>query len=233
MVLQLELSIKPAVKYSFDNYITTEENLQAVSHLHYCIRHPENTYIYIWGHDGVGKSHLLQALIEFASQKNLLAGYFSFSDPELTSMPVSVLDSFENLDLICLDDIQCIAGNEHWEEALFGFYNRIKDANKVLVVASNSSVNALPIELPDLKSRLAWGVSYNIKPLNDDDKQVFLQTKAKERGITLSSDLARYIVSRGQRDIKGLSAMLDKLDCESLRQKRKLTIPFAKEVLGF
>lgn len=232
MVLQLELGIKPALKYDFENYIVSDSNTQAVCHLKYLLNSPENSYIYLWGGAGVGKSHLLHAVIELAIEKNLLTSYFSFDNIDLSTTSVEILDSLEDLDIVCIDDIQCIAGHSIWEEALFGFYNRIKDANKVLIMTSDCSVNSLNITLPDLKSRLAWGVSYNLKPLNDNEKQTLLQTKAEERGMTLSDDLAKYLITRGKRDIAGLSQMLDELDLASLRHKRKLTIPFSKEVLG-
>lgn len=230
MAQQLELSIRPVIKYNFENYIVSEHNTQAVSHLKFLIKHPENSYIYLWGSEGIGKSHLLHAMVEQASANNLTASYFSFDN--LSSYTPEILESFESFDIVCLDDIQHIAGNKLWEEHLFGFYNRIKDANKVLVIAASSSVIGLGIKLPDLQSRLAWGVSYNLKPLDDEDKKLLLKTKAHERGMTLPDELAQFLISRGRRDINGLFEMLNQLDQLSLRYKRKLTIPFAKEVLG-
>lgn len=242
MALQLELAIKPTIKYSFDNFIVSEHNTQAVSHIKYLLRNPENSYIYLWGEPSIGKTHILHAVLEQASVNKLTATYFSFrsifteqSFGNLTSVDEinNLLESLEDFDIVCLDDIQCIAGKQPWEEGLFGFYNRIKDANKVLLITGDCSVNSLNISLPDLKSRLAWGVSYHLRPLDDYDKKVLLQTHSKERGITLSDELAKYLITRGRRDVPGLFEMLDKLDQYSMRYKRKLTIPFAKEILGF
>lgn len=230
MALQLELGIKPIITCSFDNYVVSEHNTQAVSHLKYIINNIESSYIYLWGAPRVGKSHLLHAVIEQATYKGLSATYFSFEN--IRSVTVDLLDSLEAYDVICFDDIQYIAGISDWEEALFGFYNLVKDANKILIIAADCSVASLKIQLADLKSRLAWGVSYNLKLLSDEDKEVLLQINAKERGMTLSSDLAHFLISRGSRDITGLFVMLDKLDEASMRYKRKLTIPFAKAVLN-
>lgn len=259
MALQLELGIKPVIKFSFVNYVVSEYNTQAVAHLKYILNHPEASYIYLWGGLSTGKSHLLRAVCEQASQNQLTSSYFSFdflnsssskqntldmssgtssltsprTSPRTSpSISIDILDSLELYDVVCFDDIQCIAGHDDWEEAVFGFYNRIKDAQKILVIAGDRSVNSMPIKLPDLKSRLAWGVSYNIKPLSDDDKILLLQTNANERGMTLSDELAHYLIARGSRDLPGLFSILDKLDQASLRYKRKLTIPFAKTVLG-
>lgn len=234
MALQLALGIKPTIKYTFDNYVISEHNTQAISHLKYLIKNPENSYLYLWGAHSVGKSHLLHAVIEYANNNNLTASYFSFDYilNNLASCPVELLDSLEAFDIVCLDDVQFIAGHQDWEEALFGFYNRIKDANKILIISSDCSVHSLNIALPDLKSRLTSGVAYHLKSLSDEDKMVLLQTNANERGISLSPELAHFMISRGSRDITGLFEMLDKLDQASLRHKRKLTIPFAKSILG-
>jgi DnaA family protein len=230
MALQLELGIKPTIKYSFENYVVSEHNTQAVSHLKYMVANIESTYIYLWGATRVGKSHLLHAVSEYAVKYELSATYFSFENIE--AVTPDLLDSLEAYDIICLDDIQYIAGNKLWEEALFGLYNLIKDANKILIITSNCAVANLNIKLADLKSRLVSGISYHLKFLSDEDKVKLLQINANERGMTLSSELAQFLISRGSRDIAGLFIMLDKLDEASLRYKRKLTIPFVKSVLG-
>jgi len=240
MVLQLDLGIKPLIKPTFENYVISAHNQQIIAHLQYLIKFPEDSFIYLWGEHGVGKSHLLQAVCETAELNNLSASYLSFNsiinstevNPEdLIVYLSSLLENLESNDIICLDDFQLIAGNRELEEQIFGFYNRIKDCNKVLIIASSGSVNSLDIIIPDLKSRLSHGVSYKLSPLDDDDKKKLLKTRAHERGMFLSDDLAKYLISRGKRDIAGLFEMLDNLDQESLRQKRKLSIPFARDVL--
>lgn len=242
MALQLELAIKPIIKHSFDNFVVSEHNTQAVSHVKYLIKNPENSYIYLWGEASIGKTHILQAVLEQANLSGVTATYFSFDNinTDLTFSGITSVDeinnfleSLEDFDIVCLDDIQSIAGKPHWEEGVFGFYNRIKDANKVLLIAAGCSVKSLKIDLPDLKSRLASGISYNLKSLDDHDKQMLLQIRAKERGIVLSDELAKYLITRGRRDVPGLFEMLDKLDQYSMRHKRKLSIPFAKEILRF
>ena len=234
----IDLGIKPIIKHTFDNYIVANHNQQVVAHLKFILNQTVNlgsNYLYLWGQPGVGKTHLLQAVCEEAASKyNLAASYFSFKylDNNLTNLDLSsVLDNLEMQDVICLDDLNVIADHHEWEEQVFSFYNRIKDANKNLIIASTCSVNSISVNLKDLKSRLASGVSYHIKNLDDQDKKDLLTIRAFERGITLTNEIAEYLITHGQRDIVGLFDMLDKLDRASMRQKRKLTIPFVKEVL--
>lgn len=241
-MLQLDLidfGIKPIVKNTFSNYIVSEDNIPIIAHVKYLVKHPESSYIYLWGKSGVGKSHLLQAVCEEALSNNLIANYFSFKYLQKNNIldDTSSIDSlFENLeqqDIICLDDLDVFfAGNSRErEEQLFGFYNRLKDANKILIIAGMVSINSLNILLPDLKSRLSSGAIYQLKELDDQGKKQLLKIQAFERGMTLSEELAEYLINHGRRDINGLLEMLDTMDRESMRQKRKLTIPFAKEIL--
>jgi DnaA family protein len=140
----LDLGIKPVVKHTFENYIASEYNQQIIAHLNYLIKQPENAYLYLWGSSKVGKSHLLQAVCEAATNKNLSASYFSFNwlknNNNLLDL-ANILDNLELQDIICLDDLDILANNSDAEELLFGFYNKIKDANKVLIIASKCSVN--------------------------------------------------------------------------------------------
>lgn len=235
----IDLGLKPIIKHTFENYIVAQHNDQIVAHLKYLIQQtlsgqPSSNYLYLWGQSGTGKTHLLQAVCEEAClDNNVKAAYFSFKDHADVDSAVlgDILESFESQDLICLDDLNLINHHQDHEELLFGFYNRIKDANKTLIIASDCSVTSLNIGLADLQSRLASGVSYHLKTLDDQDKKNLLMTCANERGMTLSGEVADYLITHGRRDIVGLFEMLDKLDKASIQYKRKLSIPFAKEIL--
>ncbi|MBP9722217.1 MAG: DnaA regulatory inactivator Hda [Gammaproteobacteria bacterium] len=228
----IDLGIKPLIKHTFENFVVSEQNAQIVAHLKYLLKTPGANYLYLWGPAGVGKSHLLQAVCEETINKNFTANYYGFKNNFKTNFDiVNILENLELQDVICLDDIDLIAGNYVAEEQLFSFYNRIKDLNKTLIISGNCSILNTKILLPDLKSRLSSGVSYHLKALDDSDKKRLLQTRAHERGMTLTEELAEYLITHGRRDITGLFDMLDRLDRASMRYKRKLSIPFAKEIL--
>lgn len=234
MTSQLALGIKPIIKPSFSNYVASDQNKQVVAHLQYLLQERQGAYIYLWGACGVGKSHLLKSVCDKALTHGLSAEYLAVEMIDVgssASFLEAVLDSAESKDLICLDNLQLLTGNSVIEELLFSFYNRIKDTNKILIITSNCPVASLNIQLADLQSRLASGVSYHIKLLDDNDKKVLLKIRAYERGMTLTDELAQYIISRGRRDIADLFEMLDRLDHASLSYKRKLSIPFARDIL--
>lgn len=232
---QLSLEIKPDLKNTFDNYITSENNHQIIAHLKYIINKLDinklNDFnlVYLWGDHGVGKSHLLKSICELADLKNISNLYINFKNNKINNLNNLNIDL---IDIFCLDNIDYITNNFEQEEILFGFYNQLKDRNnKILIISSLYSVNNLNINIADLKSRLSHGVSYKVHSLSDQNKVDLLKKRAYERGMNLTDDIAKYIISRGKRDINSLFDILDKLDQESLRHKRRLSIPFVKEIL--
>lgn len=185
--------------------------------------------IYCWGKRGVGLSHLLQAACHEASLYHRTALYLPLK--EMIVYGPNILQGLESLDLICIDDVDTIAGDKHWEEELFHCFNRLRDANKNIVCASHYSLNECPIGLADLRSRLSWGATYQVKPLNDDDLVKALQVYAVTQGFELSDEVSHYLLHHYPREIVGLKSILQKLAQASLTYKHKITVPFVKKVL--
>ncbi len=184
---------------------------------------------YLFGQNGVGKSHLLHASCSLASSLKLNSLCLSLS--ELTHLSVEVLADLEQIDLICLDDLHLIAGNPEWEQGIFDLYNRVIENNKRIILAGNDSAKNLGISLPDLVSRLTWGHTEQVKSLDDKGKIKAIQMHAKFRGIEMSDDSAKFLLNRLSRDMSSLIESLDVLDKASIRAQRKITIPFIKDVL--
>ncbi len=185
--------------------------------------------VYLFGLSGVGKSHLLHACCALAHENNQTSVCLSFS--ELRHLSVQVLEGLEHIDLICLDDIQYISGEEHWQKAVFDLYNRVTEQNKKLIITGDKSINDLLLTLPDLRSRLSWGYVEQIKPLSDDEKLIAIQFRAQQRGLILTEDVAKFLLTRLSREMSSLLDALDKLDKASIREQRKITIPFIKDIL--
>ena len=129
--------------------------------------------------------------------------------------------------------MQAVIGNAEWEVAIFDLINRVRETGRTLLImsADQSPVN-LPVQLPDLASRLTWGEVYQLAPLNDKQKIDVLQKAAYQRGIELPDETANFLFKRLERDMKTLFNALEKLDQASLQAQRKLTIPFVKEILA-
>jgi DnaA family protein len=221
---QLALRVGLRDGITFDNFLA--EGNEALLHQ---LREGSEPFIYLWGQTGCGKSHLLHALSHAANESGVTAVYLGLL--EYRVLDVAMLDGLEQYAVVTIDDINAIAGERQWEEALFHLYNRIRDSGARLVVsASNSPANA-GFYLPDLISRLGWGPVYQLRPLDDSGKAAALQLRARRRGMQLPDDVAAYLLKHSARDLPGLFALLDALDQATLTAKRRLTLPFVRELL--
>ncbi len=185
-----------------------------------------NQGCWLWGAEAAGKTHLLQAVCDRAGDRSVYVPLVMLADagPEL-------VDGLASRELICLDDLDAVAGNPAWESALFDLCNQILDADHCLIVSASMSARECPVALPDLQSRLARLPVFQLHALGDDERVSALQLRARHRGLDLPDDTARYLLKRSRRDMASLYALLDKLDLEALRAQRRLTIPFVKGVL--
>jgi DnaA family protein len=229
-VTQLTLMVQLPDDETFGSY-KSDVNLGIVSRLKTYIEQKQEIphCFYLFGLTSAGKSHLLHASSTYAAQVGKSSVCLSCA--ELIQLPVEVLDGLEQIDLICLDDIHLIAGDKQWEQAIFDLYNRVLEQNNYLLISGNESVQQLGITLPDLVSRLSWGLTEQVKPLDDEEKIIALQYRAMQRGLILSGEVVKFLLNRLSRDMGSLIRSLDVLDKASIQEQRKITIPFIKEVL--
>jgi len=187
--------------------------------------------IYLWGKNGVGRTHLLQAACLRFKQLGEPAVYLPMA--ELLEEGVELFDHLEQYELVCLDDLQVVAGKPEWEEALFHLFNRLRDSGRRLLIAASCSPRELPVKLADLKSRLTMALVFQMRLLSDEEKLRALQLRASRRGLHLTDEVGHFILTRGKRSMSALFDLLEQLDQASLQAQRKLTIPFLKETLGW
>jgi DnaA family protein len=230
---QIPLGLRLNEEATFDNYYVMPSNSQLVAVLQDLAgKQGENCFVYLYGEQGTGRSHLLQAVCHDAQEQGQSAIYLSLD--ELAGLPpADVLENLETCDVICIDRLDAICGNPDWEEQLFHLYNRVREAGVRLLVATDMAPRILPVQLADLQSRLSWGEIYQLDSLGDDDKLKMLQIRAQRRGIEMPDEVAQYILQRSSRKTGELVNLLERLDRESLSAKRRLTIPFVREFCGW
>jgi DnaA family protein len=226
---QLPLPVQLRDDATFDNFLPMAGTRALTAALRAQAAGSGEAIIYIYGPAGVGKSHLLQASCHLAGSGTLYLplGELAGCGPE------EVVQGIESLDLVCLDDVDRVLGRPDWELALFNLCNRARQRGCALLVAGNAAPRALALDLPDLRSRLAWGIVYQLAQAADEEKIGILQFRAQRRGLALSREVCSYVVSRAARDMEALLALLDTLDHASLVERRALSIPFVREVLGW
>lgn len=228
MPLQLPLCLSLKDDASFENFYPGA-NAEIVTGLQQAAVGRGEKIIYLCGARGQGRSHLLQAACHEAARHQLSAVYLPLKD--LKNESPEMLVGMEAQHLVCVDDLHLLAGMRAWEEAVFHLFNRVHDARGTLILAGNDLPKSLSLTLPDLTSRLSWGVVYQLHPLTDNEKITVLIRRANARGITLSEEVGKYLLTHCPRHMTTLLSALDTLDKASLAQQRRLTIPFVKEVL--
>lgn len=230
---QLSLSVNLNDDATFENFYAPSHthNAMVVQSLRAQLDGSGEGFIYLWGAPGCGLTHLLQAACHQAQAMGLSVQYLPLRDL-VGYAPDELFVGLDDLDLICLDCLPTIAGRADWELAIFNLYNRLRERGSRLLVAAEHSPRELAIGLEDLRSRLQWGITYQVHSLSDAEKQQALQLRARARGLELGDDVAQYIIQRLPRDTNELFWQLQRLDHASLAEQRKLTIPFVKKVLA-
>jgi DnaA-homolog protein len=228
MAEQLPVTFEFRANQTFDDFYPGS-NREIIAQLKRTVSGVGEQFVFLWGDAGHGKSHLLQACCQDAFTKDISAFYLDLAN--LTEINPGLLTGLEDYELVCLDNIDNIASREEWESAFFNFFNQHREHKHRLILSASSAPNTLGFKLPDLKTRINWGLSVKIQPLDDDDKIAALTQKAQQMGFGITPQVARFLLTHYDRNLSSLWLMLDKLDWASLAAKRKLTIPFLKQIL--
>ena len=224
---QIPLQLTPLRDSRFDNFVEGPNHavVKALRHL------PDEpgSHVFLYGGEGSGKSHLLNAVCVETREREGRAFYLALK--RLPRDAIASLEGLEKLDLVCVDDLHVIAGDQAWEEALFHCFNRIREANGRLLVSSRERLSALELGLPDLKSRLAWGLRLQLLPLEDKDKLEVINLHCIALGLSLPDDVQQYLLKHHDRSMAALVHTVESLQQAALTLKRKITVPLAREVL--
>ncbi len=187
-------------------------------------------WVYVSGAAASGKTHLLIAACAAASANARRAQYLSLR--RLREGGAASVRALGGSDLLALDDLDAIAGCGEAEHALFDLYNRGKVEKCTFLFAAARPPTALGAGLPDLASRLAACAQASLKPLDDAARRTVLRERAAARGIELEEPALDWLFARTERDLASLTALLDRLDRESLAAKRRVTVPFLRKLLA-
>ncbi len=176
-----------------------------------------DTGVLIWGPPGAGRTHLLRATVAVASAP--LAASFHAQPASVPAEPAHPRM------LIAVDDTD--AADADAQGRLFTLFNRLRETGGHLLAAAAAPPGRLRLR-DDLRTRLGWGLVYEVRPLADADKPAALARYAEERGLPLTSDVIAYLLAHGRRDMTTLLSTLAALDRHSLAAKRPITVPLLR-----
>ena len=241
---QFALDIGHTPKPSFSNFLAGENlalhsTLQAIAKSwemnapRLDSENPLNQrWIYWWGPEGSGRTHLLGAIGNAAQQLDLKCFHLTPNEP------ISWVSLEEGLPALCISDTPSVITvddvdrlDERLVASLFRILNAIQGSKAIhIFMAGNAAPGALKLR-EDLRTRLGWGLIFQTHLLGDDEKIEALQQAAQARGLVLSSDVLPWLLNRFYRDMPSLMALIDALDAYSLETKRAVTLPLVRELL--
>jgi DnaA-homolog protein len=179
------------------------------------------TGLLLWGAPASGKSHLLAAAVAMAQQRGLAARHVTHP-AHVADEPIGA-DTLLAIDRV--DEADAAAAGR-----LFTLFNALQERHGRMIVATRAPLATLNLR-EDIRTRLGWGLVYEVLPLADEDKSMALAAYAKERGLSLPGDVIDYLLRHGRRDMRSLLATLTALDRRSLATKRPITVPMIREWL--
>lgn len=218
---QLALPVRLRAEAVFESF-SAGVNAEIVA----ALRDARTDPMWLWGARGSGKTHLLQATCAAGGAG---AAYFPLS--KALDLPPEALRGFESSRVLCVDDVDAVAGDLRWETSLFRLFNESTELRTRLIFAAGAAPRAVAWALDDWRSRAAACVVYQLRELDDDARIEALRLRAAQRGLQLPGETAEYLLKRMPRDLPFLLALLDDFDEASLAAQRRLTIPFIRDAL--
>lgn len=217
---QLALTLAPPPAPSLGNFVAGR-NAEAVSALKAVSEGCSGErFVYLWGEPGCGRTHLLQAAISGLRERGIAAEYVS-RGTNLSGVGASS-------SAVAVDDVGALDGVA--QIAFFNLYNDLRERGGIVLAAGDAPPARLKLR-PDLLTRLAWGLVYQLHALSDEEKADALKRHAAARAFDLPEGVAEYLLRHLRRDLPSLIAMLDALDRYSLEAKRPITLPLLRELL--
>lgn len=188
--------------------------------------------LFLHGAPGSGKTHLLVAALRAAADLGQPVAYLDLADGRGGHGGVAAVDGLPPGALVCLDRADAVAGSKDGELNLFAIFERLRAAGARMLIAARAAPGHLPCAMPDLRTRLASGLTYRLPTLSDAGKAAAMRAYATRRGLTLSKPVLAHILRHHARDTASLFQLLDKLDRLSMARQRKVTVALLRELGG-
>lgn len=233
MFVQMPLKIGLRSEACFETFVTEQENIAlALNSLQNALMKNSGSAFYLYGSGGAGKTHLLQAACRFVTEQEKASVYLPLSDDSLPLIP-DVLVGLEQMPLVCLDDIDVIIGEAKWELALANLLTKSSVQGHTVILSGKNSINSWEIVTQELLKALMNVLPIEIMPLSDKKELITALMRHSSRlGFELPKEVGNYLIKQFSTDLQELLAVLKMLEQATLVEKRRLTLPFVKDVLN-
>lgn len=222
---QLALAVALPDPQDFEHF-HAGPNGAAVQTLRALLDAEDGSSLLLHGPTGSGKTHLVEALLKEAQEAGLRSVLL-----DVTTLSISSR-ALETAPLLCIDGLDAAPLGEDQALTLIRLLDARRQRAVATLVTARKPAAQLTLPRPDLATRLAGFASFGLRPLSDDDRIGLLRLRASTRGLTLSLEVACYLLKHLPRDVASLLAAVDALDQAALATRRGLTIPLVQETLG-
>jgi len=227
-VSQIPLPLSFDKRFSLSNYIADNSEYIA-QQLTALFDETGESLIGLYGGVDTGKTHLLNACAHYA--RDCAISFHLFDALQLQQARAENFNEFPAGSVIGVDNLDLLAGNRSWEEQFYQMVNRVKSAELRLIFTLSRKPRDIGFRLPDLKSRLMWGLLIGLAPVNDEQLKNVIRKRAKLLGLKISNEALAYLISHFSRRLSDQMDLLYQLDHVSLSSQRRITIPLIKQTL--
>ncbi|MEO7916160.1 MAG: DnaA regulatory inactivator Hda, partial [Dokdonella sp.] len=223
------LALRWPANQTFDDFLESAGNVLALSAIRRSAMESA-AWIFVAGPAASGKTHLLTAACVAANAAGCTAQYLSLS--ALGADRAAAIRAFGGSDLLAIDNIDSIAGDGVAEHALFDLYNRCKGEGAKLLFSARTTPAQLGLTLPDLQSRFAACTQFQVRALDESERRELIRQRAAARGIEFDDAVLDWLFVHKGRDLTTLGGLLDRIDTAALAAKRRVTVPFLRQLLN-
>jgi len=207
-------------RYTFDSFIEGSSNRMARAAALSVAQNPGHSYnpLFIYGGAGLGKTHLIHAIGQAAAANHInviCTSAEQFTNEFVSALREKTTEEFRNkyrsIGMLLVDDIHFIGGKEQTEESFFHTFNELHNTNRQIVITSDCPPKSMPLLEERLRSRFEWGLIVDIQPPDNETRLAILQSKARQQGVDVASEVLELIAREAPRNIRVLEGSLNRV----------------------
>ncbi len=234
------MKFHPGNEYTFDNFIVGSSNKFVYAACTAVAASPATDYnpLFIYSKPGLGKTHLLNAIMNEIYRNNPDSNILYVKGDEFTNQMIESIShgsqeafrrKYRKADVLLIDDIQFIAGKEGTQEEFFHTFNALYEDSKQIIMTSDRPPRDIKLLEDRLRTRFEWGLIADIQPPDYELRIAIMQNKARMLGITLPTEVLTYMAENIKSDIRQIEGAVKKISARCFLSKEPITLELAKE----
>lgn len=241
---RIEEPLKPNLnnRFTFDNFVIGPSNRFACAASLAVAESPAKAYnpLFIYGHVGLGKTHLIQAITHKVRELHPNAKLAFMTSEKFTNELIEAIrhrstpqfrKKYREIDVLLIDDIQFIAGKESTQEEFFHTFNNLHENRKQIIITSDRPPKEISNLEERLSSRFAWGLITDIQPPDFETRIAILQKKRELAPITVPDDVIEFIAQEIRTNIRELEGALIRVVAYAQMEDKSVDIQTSKQIL--